>query len=1308
MSEGLGAFKISLGLDSAQATTSLVDLNRKLKGVKSEFDAVHDGTKDFAQSADGLKAKNEMLTRQFGLQEAKLKELKKRYDDSVKAKGKDDKASENLLIQYNKTKNAMNKTERQIKDVEKALKDQTSRAKKAQEGLEKFGDKSKDVGGKLSSSLTPLIGGLGTALGKVADDADSSRQRLQQYFGSTKEEAEKLTQTARDIWKDGFGEDMGAVEDGIIQVKQNMKDLNESDLEQVTRDAMTLAGVFDADVNEVTRAGNNLMQGFGETSEEAFDLMAWGAQNGLNFSNEMFDNLAEYAPLYKDMGFSAEEYFELLKKGTDSGVYNLDYINDVMKEFQIRTKDGTEGVAEAIGQLSPTTQGVFEDFKNGEATIKDLHNSAIKDLSGMEDQVEANQIGVELYGTKWEDLEQDSMYAMGNITGELENVDGAMANSGENVDKSFGHKLKVAFRTAQEDLVPLGEKLLAVGEDILPKITDGVSSMVDWWNDLSPKTQDFALKLGAVTAAAGPLLVAVGSIAGVIGGLVPIVSGVIGSIAGAGGLGAAIAGLATGPIGITVAAIGGLVAGGVLLWKNWDKLNEKIGPLATNILALATPFGGVVAAVKGFKEANEEVIPSMDLFNDKVSDSTQKAVGDYMKMDEDATLALNEMAWSQSEITKDMAEDLIGQYDEMNNTILTKMDERHEEELGKTKKLFEDSSALSAEEEAKILEDMDKKHATRKEKQQEYEDQIAEIVNTASNEKRALTESERIEIEGIQDKMKESAVKTMSESEEEQMIILGRLKDQAENITARQAADVVANSKEQRDKTVENAEKQYEDTVDNITYQRDVLGVISEEQAQKLIDEAELQKDGVVRNANNMHEDVVRSARDQAGEHVDDVNWETGEVLNGWDKMYGGVIDAVNWIRDLFGMDKLKKKGTVKLRYKHKGEKATGFRDVGKYAEGTHNGNRHPGGEAIVGEEGRELAHIPGKGLTMLGTKGPEFIKNLPAGSSVLPNPHTEALLSSYNFPPMYANGIGDYFDVITKGSKAVWKLAAEKMGFGDSLLPKTFKNAVGNVSGIIGGWSKNLIDDLIDDWGFGAGSFTGKVASNKQVEGWVKQALSVTNTPMSWLPAMMVKAQKESGYNPRAINLWDINAKRGIPSKGLFQTIDPTFNAHKMKGMNDIYNPIHNAVAAIRYIKSRYGSVFNTPGIAAMSQGGGYVGYEQGGFINKEHYAMVGEGNKKEVVIPLEQYRDRAKELWLQAGEKLGMIHMPQPDLPSAGYSRGGNTTSNTSNNNYNYNVYVAYTGNTKGNDIQELVKEIRYELERQDNDKNRAHGVI
>ncbi|WP_040695858.1 transglycosylase SLT domain-containing protein [Nocardia vinacea] len=85
---------------------------------------------------------------------------------------------------------------------------------------------------------------------------------------------------------------------------------------------------------------------------------------------------------------------------------------------------------------------------------------------------------------------------------------------------------------------------------------------------------------------------------------------------------------------------------------------------------------------------------------------------------------------------------------------------------------------------------------------------------------------------------------------------------------------------------------------------------------------------------------------------------------------------------------------------------------------------------------------------------------------------------------------------------------------------------------------------------------------------------------------------EKESGGNPNAINLWDSNAAAGIPSKGLMQTIDPTFNSYKLDGHDDIWNPVDNIIAGTRYAIERYGSLSNVPGIAAMSQGNGYVGY--------------------------------------------------------------------------------------------------------------------
>lgn len=85
---------------------------------------------------------------------------------------------------------------------------------------------------------------------------------------------------------------------------------------------------------------------------------------------------------------------------------------------------------------------------------------------------------------------------------------------------------------------------------------------------------------------------------------------------------------------------------------------------------------------------------------------------------------------------------------------------------------------------------------------------------------------------------------------------------------------------------------------------------------------------------------------------------------------------------------------------------------------------------------------------------------------------------------------------------------------------------------------------------------------------------------------------QRESGWNPNIVNNWDSNARKGTPSKGLMQTIGPTFDRYKMPGHDDILNPLHNMLAGIRYATRRYGNLLNVPGLASMRNGGRYRGY--------------------------------------------------------------------------------------------------------------------
>lgn len=123
------------------------------------------------------------------------------------------------------------------------------------------------------------------------------------------------------------------------------------------------------------------------------------------------------------------------------------------------------------------------------------------------------------------------------------------------------------------------------------------------------------------------------------------------------------------------------------------------------------------------------------------------------------------------------------------------------------------------------------------------------------------------------------------------------------------------------------------------------------------------------------------------------------------------------------------------------------------------------------------------------------------------------------------------------------------------------------------------------------------KVTGADQMAVWINQAdciLEQNGVPASKINAddERVIISHESGGNPHAINNWDSNAAKGTPSKGLMQTIDSTFDSYAVPGHHDIYNPVDNIVAAVKYSIDRYGSMDSVPGVAGIKGGGGYQGY--------------------------------------------------------------------------------------------------------------------
>ncbi len=233
------------------------------------------------------------------------------------------------------------------------------------------------------------------------------------------------------------------------------------------------------------------------------------------------------------------------------------------------------------------------------------------------------------------------------------------------------------------------------------------------------------------------------------------------------------------------------------------------------------------------------------------------------------------------------------------------------------------------------------------------------------------------------------------------------------------------------------------------------------------------------------------------------------------------------------------------------------------------------------------------------------------------------------------------------------------------------------------------------------AAAYSGMGAMSGNVKQWIMAALMATKTPMSWLPGLMTIAQHESGGNPNAINLWDSNAKAGHPSQGLMQTIPSTFNDHKAPGMGNIKNPIHNAAAAIGYIKSRYGSINNVPGIKSLNHGGPYVGYANGGLITKEQIARVGEGNKREWIIP-EERGIRGRYLLQKAAQALGMevtdpSQSQQSELSSGQVSAVTSASRPTAAVSGSKEIYIQFNGDQhfhNGQDAESLAAKIKQAL--------------
>lgn len=166
-------------------------------------------------------------------------------------------------------------------------------------------------GGYTADGIQSLAG----SLKELITQSDGASASFQAATGASADEMKRYNEEMKELYNNDYGDSLQDIADSMARVKQQMSDLDDEDLKNVTAGVKTLEDTFDMDFNETLRGTKQLMYQFGLSAEDSMDLIAMGAQNGLNYTDELGDNISEYAGKFAQAGYGADDYFQLLKNG---------------------------------------------------------------------------------------------------------------------------------------------------------------------------------------------------------------------------------------------------------------------------------------------------------------------------------------------------------------------------------------------------------------------------------------------------------------------------------------------------------------------------------------------------------------------------------------------------------------------------------------------------------------------------------------------------------------------------------------------------------------------------------------------------------------------------------------------------------------------------------------------------------------------------------------------------------------------------------------------------------------------------------
>lgn len=540
--------------DTTKLGQALKQIDSQTRSLDKDLKQVNNALKFNPKNTELLAQKQQLLGQKIGETRKRLDALK-----AAQAKMDDDPSVDKQSQEYMQLRREIITTESKLKHFIEQSKE-LSKVKFEQVGSQvtAVGDKMQSVGKGLTKYVTAPILGVGAAAVKAFQEVDEGMDIIAQKTGATGKALKGMEDSAKNI-ATSIPTDFATAGAAVGEVNTRFGTTGKA-LEDLSAQFVKFAQINNTDVSTSIDLTQKAMEAFGMDASQAgsmLDILNKAGQDTGISVDALAQSMVTNAAALQGMGLNAQQSAgflgQLEKSGADS--------SQVMRGLQKALVNGAKA-----GKTMPQV-------------MQQIQTSIV----GAKSDTEALTAASELFGTK---AGPAIATAARNGALDFNALANASMNAAGSVTNTFNTTLDPIDKfqlLANQLKITLAEIAAPIMEMLAPALTalgTKIQELTAKWQSLSPETQSFIVKVAGIAAAVGPVVLVIGKLVSGVGSLISILP------------------MLTGPVGIVVAAIAGLVAIGVTLYKNWDKVKATLMTIWNALKTAAqTVFNGIKTAI---------------------------------------------------------------------------------------------------------------------------------------------------------------------------------------------------------------------------------------------------------------------------------------------------------------------------------------------------------------------------------------------------------------------------------------------------------------------------------------------------------------------------------------------------------------------------------------------------------------------------------------------------------------------------------------------------------------------------------------